>query len=99
MKKIYRIEQEGTFDGEIEDFEIYEDALSLLTKILHDNANYNYSSNRKNVFCICEVNRTYLEDNDEDEYEDEYFDTLISLSVEEYYNMNNDERTALGLSY
>ncbi|HAB67240.1 MAG TPA: hypothetical protein DCE23_07725, partial [Firmicutes bacterium] len=77
MKKIYRIEKDNDFNGGI-DFNTYEEALENITKQLHDEANYMYNINKDNIYSLCEIN---VINENEDNYEEEYFDTLISISV------------------
>lgn len=96
MKKIYRVEQENNFNGGIFDFTNCDEAVRTLTKILHDEANYHYNINKDNTYSICEVN---VINEDEYEYEEEYFDTLISISVKDYRDMSADEKEKIGLKY
>lgn len=96
MKKIYRVEQENNFNGGILDSQKYDEAINMLTKILCDEANYQYNINKDNTYSICEIN---IINEDEDEYEEEYFDTLISLSVRDYKNMSLEEKDKIGLKY
>lgn len=94
MKKIYRIEQENYFNGSIADLQEYDEAITTLTKILHDEANYNYNANKNNTYSICEVKII-----NEDYYEEEYLDTLINISVKTYRDMSLEEQEKIGLKY
>lgn len=96
MKKIYRIEQENYFNGSIADLQEYDEAITTLTKILHDEANYNYIANKNNTYSICEVK---IINGDEDDYEEEYLDTLINISVKTYRDMSLEEKEKIGLKY
>lgn len=94
MKKIYRVEQENNYNGGLFDSENYDEAVKMLTKTLRNEANYQYNINKENIYSICEINIV-----NEDEYEEEYFDTLISLSVRDYKNMSLEEKDKIGLKY
>lgn len=94
-KKIFRVEKENSFNGGL-DFNTYDEALNNINKQLHDEANYNYNANCKHVYSLCEVN--VLNDNDDD-YEEEYFDTLLSMSVAEYKGMTLEEKHKNNLKY
>ena len=80
MKKYYEIENlEGTYES-------LEEAKEMLEKVLHDEANYNYSINKNNSYSLLEVN--YNESTEEKEY----YEILSNISVAEYKNMNLEEK-------
>jgi len=93
MKKIYRVEQENNFNGGL-DFNTYEEAVKNITSQLYNEANYMYKVNKDNIYSLCEINVI-----NEDNYEEEYFDTLISISVKDYKDMNLEEKNKIGLIY
>lgn len=89
MKKIYRVEGENNYSGPILDTENYNDAIEMIEQILHDESNYHYECNKDNRYLLCEVS---VINESEDEYEEEYVDTLLSVSVREYLNMSYEDK-------
>ncbi len=96
MKKYYLVEEQNSYNGG-DKFEKYEDALANINKILHDEANYNYSANKDHVYTLYEVkceNGIDGEGSDNDVYSD-----LLSCSVAEYSKMSLEEKQKIKLDY
>ena len=84
-KEFYAITQEGSFSGDME-FDTEREAVKRLKAILHGESNYNYFANKNHTYTLYKV--VYNE-----RYEDyDYHEILPKISIEEYYDMNSEEK-------
>ncbi len=75
-------------------YDNYDEAIEILNKILRNEANHLYNRNKNHVFLLGEVKN--INDN-EDDYEEENLNIIISLSVREYREMSDNEKKEKGL--
>lgn len=68
------------------DFATLEDALRTLKKVLHDESNYNYNTNKNNAYTLYKV--VY----DKDYNIDEWYEIKPTITIKQYYDMSYDEK-------
>ena len=82
-REFYVVEKEDSFNGGNE-YNNYEDALQDLKKTLEDESSYMYSVNKDHIYTLSKV----IEEN-EDYY---VWDTLKSISVKDFRNLDYEEK-------